>query len=665
MSRARHGAATEPAEVADPVELGLAALERDQSPEGCWSGDYSGPLFLLPIYVAALHILDRPPGAARRARIERTLRAQQNPDGGFGLDVEGPSLVFTSVLCTVALRLLGAPPDDPAVRAARRWFLARGGATASASWGKFILALLGLYEYDGLHPVPPEAWLLPRWLPVHPGRLWCHCRMVYLPMSWLYARRARGPVTPLIRALREEIYCEPYDTIDWRACRGRVAPSDAHTPATRPLRILNRALGLAERRVLVRARGLRRRALDEVLRQIDREDRNTDYICIGPVNKLLNTVVWHFARPGGPELARHLPRLEDYLTEDAHFTRMKGYNSSELWDTAFAVQAIFATGRAEEHRGTLQRAFTYIEQNQVRADVADPAGCYRHPSRGGWPFSNRAHGWPISDCTAEGLKASLLLEPLVAEPLEPARLREAAELILSLQNRDGSWSTYEPARGPAWLEALNPSDCFGRIMIDHPHVECTSACVQALVAFRRRLPGAHRLAIDTAIRRGAQAIGRMQRPDGSWEGSWGICFTYGTWFGVWGLRAAGVSAEDPRIARACDFLEAHQRADGAWGEALESCARRCLVPREAGHSVMTAWAILAPVDGVRPWRAGWPSSASARSRTGASRRRASRGSSTRPVPSTTAATASTSPSGPWRRPPPTSPRKRKGHRGHA
>lgn len=28
--------------------------------------------------------------------------------------------------------------------------------------------------------------------------------------------------------------------------------------------------------------------------------------------------------------------------------------------------------------------------------------------QGGWPFSTAAHGWPISDCTSEGLKASKL-----------------------------------------------------------------------------------------------------------------------------------------------------------------------------------------------------------------------------------------------------------------
>ena len=29
---------------------------------------------------------------------------------------------------------------------------------------------------------------------------------------------------------------------------------------------------------------------------------------------------------------------------------------------------------------------------------------YRHISKGAWPFSSRDHGWPIADCSAEGLK---------------------------------------------------------------------------------------------------------------------------------------------------------------------------------------------------------------------------------------------------------------------
>lgn len=143
------------------------------------------------------------------------------------------------------------------------------------------------------------------------------------------------------------------------------------------------------------------------------------------------------------------------------------------------------------------------------------------PPSGGWPFSTAAHGWPIADCTAEGLKGVLALmdEACIVEggvPLIPderwvgksfgvgvvccgicmhahamhactavvfhfpfplrvpriptqnqyhhtqhdqtTRLYEAIHILLSYQNGDGGWATYENNRGYGWYEWLNPSE---------------------------------------------------------------------------------------------------------------------------------------------------------------------------------------------------------------
>ncbi|CAI7886056.1 unnamed protein product, partial [Closterium sp. NIES-53] len=86
------------------------------------------------------------------------------------------------------------------------------------------LQVLGVYDYRGINPMPPEMWLLPYFLPMHPGRMWCHCRMVYLPMCYIYGLRAHGPTdTPLVAALREELYNEPYESINWNNMRRRCA----------------------------------------------------------------------------------------------------------------------------------------------------------------------------------------------------------------------------------------------------------------------------------------------------------------------------------------------------------------------------------------------------------------------------------------------------------
>ena len=170
-------------------------------------------------------------------------------------------------------------------------------------------------------------------------------------------------------------------------------------------------------------------------------------------------------------------------------------------------------------------------------------------------------------------------------------LADAVRLILSFQNRDGGWATYELQRAGVWLERLNPSQIFGDIMVDTSYVECSSTCIDALLRARRRFPGRFDSAIERAVRRGERFIRARQRADGSWEGSWAVCFTYGTWVGVAGLLAAGASPADPALTRACAFLESKQGADGGWCEDGESCAERRYIARQEAHAVNTAWAL--------------------------------------------------------------------------
>ena len=152
-----------------------------------------------------------------------------------------------------------------------------------------------------------------------------------------------------------------------------------------------------------------------------------------------------------------------------------------------------------------------------------------------------------------------------------------------------SVSNNAPGIAPARAPAI-PQKC----RANPTSTQCSfGAFTRALVAFRARYPGAHDAAIDAAIARGRDFLLGAQRSDGSWEGSWGICFTYGAWFGTWGLRAAGLDTDHPAMLRAAEFLIAKQLQDGGWGETPESCRARTYVHAEAGQAVMTAWALLA------------------------------------------------------------------------
>lgn len=174
-----------------------------------------------------------------------------------------------------------------------------GGAVGIPSWGKFWLAILNVYSWEGMNTLFPEMWyrrnllvytftivfvsniyviaiysirLFPSWVPAHPSTLWCHCRQVYLPMSYCYAVRLCADEDPLVLSLRQvkfhsfttrshsettiklglflqltfwtqvssnsccflafkqELYVQDYSTIDWPAQRNNVAACDLYTP---------------------------------------------------------------------------------------------------------------------------------------------------------------------------------------------------------------------------------------------------------------------------------------------------------------------------------------------------------------------------------------------------------------------------------------------------
>lgn len=82
-----------------------------------------------------------------------------------------------------------------------------------------------------------------------------------------------------------------------------------------------------------------------------------------------------------------------------------------------------------------------------------------------------------------------------------------------------------------FMQLINPSETFGDIVIDYSYVECTSACMTSLAEFQHKYPAHRATEIARALRRGQTFIEKQQRADGSWYGSWGVCFTYAVWFG--------------------------------------------------------------------------------------------------------------------------------------
>ena len=133
----------------------------------------------------------------------------------------------------------------------------------------------------------------------------------------------------------------------------------------------------------------------------------------------MNTLVCYMKE--GPEsysFKRHIERLNDYLWVNRDGMMMNGTNGVQVWDTAFTIQAVTEAGLAEDPKWKpmLTKALTYLEHEQIRDEVKDRELCYRQSRKGAWPFSTKVQGYTVSDCTAEALKATLLLQKVYGYP---------------------------------------------------------------------------------------------------------------------------------------------------------------------------------------------------------------------------------------------------------
>ncbi|KAM0835429.1 hypothetical protein ACQ4PT_062940 [Festuca glaucescens] len=337
----------------------------------------------------------------QRKESQDLLLRLQNEDGGWGKQVLGPSTMFGSCTSYASLVLLGAKldGDQDALTKARHWILSHGSATAMPQWGKVWLSIIGVYEWSGNHPIIPELWLVPDFLPIHPGRFWCFTRLVYISMAYLYGKKFVGPLTPTILSLREDLYSIPYEQINWDKAR--------------------------------------------------------------------------------------------------------------------------------------------------------------------------------DSCAKALLLLSKISPDLVGDQIRQDRLYDAIDCIMSFM-------------------VLNPSESFRNIVSDYPSVECTSSVLDALVLFKELYPKYRASDIEKCIKAASLFLEKTQKNDGSWYGSWGICFTYGTMFAVRGLVASGRTYENSHVIRkACNFMLCKQQSTGGWGESYISSEIEDYVDSGNPNAVNTSFAMLA------------------------------------------------------------------------
>ena len=341
---------------------------------------------------------------------------------------------------------------------------------------------------------------------------------------------------------------------------------------------------------------------------IHQENINTDYASLGPVSAPMNLLACYIQDgEGSYSVKRHRERMHDFLWMKNEGMLMNGTNGVQTWDTSFLIQAVVEAGLAEDPqwRPMLIKALEFLDDQQIREDCKEQSLSYRQQRKGAWAFSTRDQGYPVSDCTSEALKSVVMLQNIPGFPklVSDDRIYDAIDVLLAMQNASGGYASYEKTRASEYLEQLNAAEVFGRIMVEYDYPECTTAVVTAFSLFSTYFPEYRLEDIVKAKDRALQYIRRVQRPDGSWYGSWGICFTYAGMFALESLASVGESYHNSaRVRKACEFFLSKQMDDGGWGESYKSCESGKYTQHASSQVVQTCWAMIGLMEAQYPNR---------------------------------------------------------------
>jgi squalene-hopene/tetraprenyl-beta-curcumene cyclase len=526
----------------------------------------------------------------RRDGLVRYLASRQKPDGSWGIASTLPGDVSSTAETYLALRILGVGEEDPRLLMAAAFLRGAGGLAKVRVFTRIHLALFGLFPWEAVPAVPPEAILLPRWSPVNAFRLASWARSTMVPLFVLFHHRPRFALPAGAGAgWLDHLWLDPADKrVPYR--ESVAATLRRHGPGWKSF--FNAADAALRVHAAAHARGvpglraLRAHALRECEAWIlDRQEPTGDWAGIFP--PMLNGVL-ALRAAGWPvdsdPVRRGLSAIEAFTIADGEGFRIEACQSP-VWDTILSLIGLLDSG-ADPADPRLAAARGWVEDRQLTGDWGDWKVYNPRGSPGGWSFEYENSWYPDVDDTAAVVIGLVKQDPASRRG---EVVRRALAWMASMQNRDGGWAAFDRDNDRLFLNEIPFSDMDS--LCDPSSPDVTGRVLEAF-----GIAGDPRY--SRACRRGLDYLRRSQEPEGSWFGRWGVNYVYGTSNVLNGLARMGLPASDPMVARGLAWLEGVQRPDGGWGEGLDSYADRARMGIGPSTASQTAWGLL----GLLAWR---------------------------------------------------------------
>jgi sporulenol synthase len=554
-------------EVQQAIQFLTNRLITSQSEDGSWRFCFESGVMTDAYSIIALRSLkmeDEPLIHALNQRI----RSKQEPNGAWKVfPDEQEGNLSASVEAVFALLYSGySHPSDPHIQNAKQFIDTHGGVTQIDSLlTQIILACCGQYPWPSFFPLPVELLLVPSASPVNFYDFSGYARVHLAPFMLLADKRF---------VITNERTPNLSDLLRYEPSR-----EDYNKPSKRTESLLNELKQFIEKLISMPDH-FHQLALHKAEHyMLDRIENDGTLYSYASATFLMIFAMLALGEDKHHPLVMRAVRGIKLLQCRTDGTTHIQNSTSTVWDTALISHALQQAGLNAEHPA-VQSAGRYLLSKQ-HTKLGDWSRRIRNPIPGGWGFSDNNTLNPDIDDTTAALRAIRRLE--INMEYHDA-FNRGLQWILSMQNNDGGWPSFEKNNDNPILTML-PFNGADAAATDPSIADLTGRTLEFL-GNNAGLTSRHLF-----IRRAVRWLQEHQETDGSWYGRWGVCFIYGTWSALTGMLAVGENPMHPSIRRGVEWLLSVQNPDGGWGESCASDQQKRYIPLRQSTLSQTAWAV--------------------------------------------------------------------------
>ncbi|MGI1833632.1 terpene cyclase/mutase family protein [Bacillus altitudinis] len=533
---------------------------RRQREDGAFIFCFEGPMMTNAFFIMLLKAVGDPDQQLIH-QLAEAIHAKQNEDGSFSLYHDQSGHLTATVQGYCGMLASGRfQKDEPHMEKAAQYIRSKGCLKNVHFMTKWMLAVNGMHPWPYFY-APLSFLLIPTSFPLHFYHLSAYARIHFVPMMIALNKRYTSHAAfPSLAHLDENMSKNPFD---WFMAREERSTDDF-------LMYMRSYTALDSRLDFFGYEAAKRYMFDRL------EKDGTLYSYLSATIFMVYALMSLGYSPGHHLIQKAVRGMKKLVTSCQG--KIYAENStSTVWDTALVSYASQRAGRKREDP-MIMNSFTYlIDRQQMKK--ADWAVHNRHAAPGGFGFSHINTNNPDCDDTQIVLKA-------LPKEYAPLQWKRGYEWLLSMQNRDGGFSAFEKNQDHFLLRHL-PLESAEDAAID-PSTPDITGRVLHLIGLEEK-----DTASPTILRQKDRCVKWLidhQEKNGSWFGRWGVCYIYGTWAALTGLKAAGIPSSHPAVQKACRFLKQIQLEDGSFGESCKSAELKTYVPLSFGTVVQTAWA---------------------------------------------------------------------------